>query len=94
MSDTTLPRVDQGSGEPLSDECRDALGHLAELLDHAMSEPDAEIVRAHIETCEPCLEAADVEEHVRLLVRRACSSRAPDDLRLRIVSQIAVRRSV
>ncbi len=94
MSDATLPHVDQDAGEPLSEECRDALGHLAELLDHAMSEPDAEIVRAHIETCEPCLEAADVEEHVRLLVRRACSSRAPEELRLRIVSQITVRRSV
>ena len=77
---------------PLSSQCQEALEHLAELLDHAMSEPDAEIVRAHIETCEPCLEAADVEEHVRLLVKRACYSKAPDELRLRIVSQITVRR--
>ncbi|GMA30663.1 mycothiol system anti-sigma-R factor [Litorihabitans aurantiacus] len=76
----------------ISAQCREALDHLAELLDHAMAEPDAEVVRAHIETCEPCLEAADVEEHVRLLVRRACLSKAPDELRLRIVSQLTVRR--
>ena len=72
--------------------CADALAHLAELLDHAMSEPDAEIVRRHIETCDPCTEAADVEEHVRIIIRRACSEKAPETLRVRIVSQLVVRR--
>lgn len=70
----------------LSPECRDALERLSELLDHSMAEPDADVVRSHLETCDPCTEAADVEEHMRLLIRRACSEKAPDELRLRITS--------
>lgn len=92
MTDTTATGGDTQESEPLSAECRDALEHLAELLDHAMSDSDAEIVRAHIETCEPCLEAADVEEHLRVLVRRACHEKAPEQLRLRIVSQLTFRQ--
>ena len=77
-----------------STECREALEHLAELLDHAMTEPAADLVRAHIEVCETCAEAADVEEHVRVLVKRACFEKAPDTLRLRIVTQLTVMRAV
>lgn len=74
-----------------SAECADALAHLAELLDRAMSELDADVVRAHIEACDPCTEAADVEEHVRALIRRACREKAPEQLRVRIVSHVIVR---
>lgn len=75
----------------LSKECADALSHLAELLDHAMAEPEADLVRAHLEVCEVCTEAADVEEQVRVLIRRACLVKAPEKLRLRILSQVIIR---
>ena len=94
-----LPSEDELSELPqppagASTECREALEHLAELLDHAMAEPDADLVRAHIEVCETCAEAADVEEHVRVLVKRACYEKAPDTLRVRIVTQLTVMRAV
>ncbi|PFG20315.1 mycothiol system anti-sigma-R factor [Serinibacter salmoneus] len=76
----------------VNDDCRAALAQLEDLLDHALSEPDADLVRAHLESCEPCMEAADVEEHVRLLIRKACIERAPSTLRARIVTQVAMIR--
>lgn len=76
----------------LHEDCQAALDRLEELLDHALAEPDADLVRAHLESCEPCMEAADVEEHVRLLIRKACIERAPATLRARIVTQVAMIR--
>lgn len=88
MTEETMSASDDRA---LSPECAQALSHLSELLDHAMAEPDADLVRAHLEVCEVCTEAADVEEQVRILVRRACLVRAPEKLRLRILSQVIVR---
>lgn len=90
MSEDTLA-APSGASDELSPECADALSQLARLLDHDMPEPDADEVRAHIEACEACTELADVEEHVRALVRRACLEKAPAALRLRIVNQVMVR---
>ncbi|WP_108717919.1 mycothiol system anti-sigma-R factor [Miniimonas sp. S16] len=86
------PRAEADERE-VSQECRAALEHLAELLDHAMADSDADVLRAHIEACDPCTEAADAEEHVRALIRRACVEKAPSQLRVRIVSQLVVRTS-
>ncbi|ROR95698.1 mycothiol system anti-sigma-R factor [Salana multivorans] len=72
--------------------CAETLARLAALLDHAMAEPDADALRAHIEGCDPCTEAADAEEAVRALIRRACLESAPETLRVRILSQLIVRR--
>lgn len=71
--------------------CREVLEALESLLDNVMPETDADLIRAHIETCDPCTEAADAEVHVRELVRRACQEKAPEQLRIRIVSQVIVR---
>lgn len=71
--------------------CAETIARLAALLDHAMAEPDADALRAHLETCDPCTEAADAEEAIRLIIRRACSQTAPEALRVRIISQLVVR---
>ena len=66
-------------------ECAVALERLYEFLDHELADADADAVRAHLEACEPCLDAYDVEEHVRALVRRCCTGpRAPERLRVRV----------
>ncbi|MCL2541050.1 MAG: mycothiol system anti-sigma-R factor [Nocardioidaceae bacterium] len=50
-------------------------------------------MRAHIETCSPCLERYDLQRTVKALVARSCSETAPAELRERVrvrISQIQV----
>lgn len=66
-------------------DCALALARLYEFLDHELADADADSIRAHLDACEPCLDAYGVEEHIRSLVRRCCTSqRAPEHLRVRV----------
>ena len=68
-----------------SPECAIALERLYQFLDHELDDADADAIRAHLDACEPCLDAYGVEEHIRTLVRRCCTaSKAPDALRVRV----------
>ena len=50
---------------------------------------EADEIRQHLLACEPCLDRYDVEEALRLLIRRCCSGQsAPEGLRLRIRTTI------
>ncbi len=72
-----------------SDECLHALAKLYEFLDHEVSEAEADEIRLHLDACEPCLDCFGIEEAVRAMVKRSCTGeRAPDTLRLRVVTQI------
>lgn len=71
----------------MTDDCDRALARLYEFLDHEIAEADADEIRRHIEACEPCLEAYGVEEMLRGVIRRGCSAKAPESLRLRVVTQ-------
>lgn len=70
-----------------------ACGHILERLyefhDHELTEAEAEEIRQHLLACEPCLDRYDVEQALRMLIRRCCSgASAPDSLRLRIRTTI------
>ena len=66
-------------------ECAMALQRLYEFLDHELADADADAIRAHLDACEPCLDAYGVEEHIRTLVKRCCTGeRAPETLRVRV----------
>lgn len=66
-------------------ECAEALARLYEFFDNELAEADADAIRAHLDACEPCLAEFGVEEHIRTLVKRCCTSeRAPDTLRVRV----------
>jgi anti-sigma factor (TIGR02949 family) len=66
-------------------DCAVALERLYEFLDHELADADADAIRAHLDACEPCLDAYGVEEHIRSLVKRCCTgTRAPDALRVRV----------
>ncbi|MFT3862536.1 mycothiol system anti-sigma-R factor [Micropruina sp.] len=74
-----------------SHECTLALQRLYQFLDNELDEADADAIRAHLQACEPCLDAYGVEEHVRSLVKRCCAgSRAPDGLRVRVTQVTAL----
>lgn len=68
----------------LSD-CSHVLARLHEFHDHEISDAEAAEIRAHLLACEPCLDRYDLEEALRVLIRRCCASeRAPESLRTRV----------
>lgn len=78
----------------MSDYCMQAKEQLNSFLDKELAEPDADVVRQHLQACEPCMDDFEVQLAIRDLLRRCCcSQRAPETLRMRVVTQITYSRS-
>jgi mycothiol system anti-sigma-R factor len=79
---------DNGPSEGGS-ECSQVLNDVWLFLDNEM-DPDARAaVQRHIDDCSPCLEEAGIEEKLKKLIHRTCrGERAPEQLRMRLVSAI------
>jgi mycothiol system anti-sigma-R factor len=80
--------------EPTNEECVDFLERIMRLIDNELEEGDCAVVRAHIDTCNPCLERYDLQRTVKAIVARSCSETAPTELRDRVrvqIQQIQVR---
>ena len=80
--------------EPSNAECADFLERIVRLIDNELEEGDCAIVRAHIDSCSPCLERYDLQRTVKAVVARSCGEKAPDDLREKVriqIQQIQVR---
>jgi len=79
---------------PTNEECADFLERIVRLIDNELEEGDCAVVRAHIDTCNPCLERYDLQRTVKALVARSCSETAPTELRDRVrirIQEIQVR---
>jgi mycothiol system anti-sigma-R factor len=79
---------------PTNEECADFLERIMRLIDNELDEGDCAVVRAHIDTCNPCLERYDLQRTVKAIVARSCSETAPAELRDRVriqIQQIQVR---
>jgi mycothiol system anti-sigma-R factor len=74
--------------EPTNEECVDFLERIMRLIDNELEEGDCAVVRAHIDTCNPCLERYDLQRTVKAIVARSCSETAPNELRERVRIQI------
>ena len=74
--------------EPTNAECADFLERIMRLIDNELDEGDCAVVRAHIDTCNPCLERYDLQRTVKAIVARSCSETAPTELRDRVRIQI------
>ena len=74
--------------EPTNEECVDFLERIMRLIDNELEEGDCAVVRAHIDTCNPCLERYDLQRTVKAIVARSCSETAPTELRERVRIQI------
>ncbi|TIC88807.1 mycothiol system anti-sigma-R factor [Nocardioides sp. GY 10113] len=74
--------------EPTNEECADFLERIVRLIDNELEEGDCTVVRAHIDTCSPCLERYDLQRTVKAIVARSCSETAPADLRAKVRLQI------
>jgi mycothiol system anti-sigma-R factor len=74
---------EHGDG-PTNEECADFLERIVRLIDNELEAGDCAVVRAHIDTCNPCLERYDLQRTVKALVARSCSETAPTELRDRV----------
>ena len=80
--------------EPTASECADFLEQIVYFLDNELTSADCAVVRAHLDTCNPCLEKYDLQRTVKSIVARSCSEAAPSELRERVrlrIREVQVR---
>jgi mycothiol system anti-sigma-R factor len=70
---------------PDFEDCTSVLSSLYAFHDNELSAAEADEIRQHLMACEPCLDHFQVEDALRVLIRRSCTDeRAPEGLRLRM----------
>jgi len=82
------------AGHAADEECADFLERIVRLIDNELEAGDCAVVRAHIDSCSPCLERYDLQRTVKGLVARSCGETAPVELRERVrvrIQQIQVQ---
>jgi mycothiol system anti-sigma-R factor len=80
--------------DPSASECADFLEQIVYFLDNELDTADCALVRAHLDTCNPCLEKYDLQRTVKSIVARSCSEAAPAELRERVrlrIREVQVR---
>ena len=76
-------------GEPHDTDCSEVLEAVYSFLDGEMDDDVRRKIRTHLDECSPCLRQFGIEQEVKILVARCCGAeRAPDALRVRIVTRI------
>jgi anti-sigma factor (TIGR02949 family) len=67
------------------EDCTEVIRNLYAFHDHELTDAEADEIRAHLLACEPCLDHYQVENALRVLIRRCCSEeKAPETLRMRV----------
>jgi len=74
-------------------DCAQAIDQLFEFLDAEIDNERGDLIRVHLASCEQCLAEYDVVDHIKALVKRSCDERAPDELHVRIRTQLTVLRA-
>jgi mycothiol system anti-sigma-R factor len=69
-------------------DCSEVIHQIFFFLDNELAEADCDVVRAHLDTCNPCLEKYDLQRTVKMLVARSCVESAPEELRRRVSMSI------
>ncbi|WP_431603557.1 mycothiol system anti-sigma-R factor [Bowdeniella massiliensis] len=72
--------------------CEEVRRRFYELLDAELDDDLCARLQRHVEECPECHEIADVEAHIRRALKRACTERAPEQLRARVM-RITVQRT-
>jgi anti-sigma factor (TIGR02949 family) len=87
--DTEHPDTEHPDTEHNEFDCSRARLKLYEYLDGEMAPDDCTRIREHLAQCAPCLQEYDLDQMLKALVRRSCSSEAaPMQLRMQIMSHI------
>jgi anti-sigma factor (TIGR02949 family) len=75
-------------------DCSEVLEQLYAFHDHELSDEEADHIREHLMACEPCLDSFQVEEALRLLIRKSCHSQAVASANLRVRVQASISQTV
>jgi len=80
-------------GVPSVSDCSEALLRVFEFLDGEMGPDDHAKIRAHLDTCGECLRQYDLDQMVKVVVKRSCAPEpAPVHLRATIMRRLTVIR--
>jgi len=60
---------------PEFEDCTEVLRSLYAFHDYELTAAEADEIRQHLMACEPCLDHFQVEDAMRLLIRRCCVRR-------------------
>ncbi|GAB3188320.1 mycothiol system anti-sigma-R factor [Nesterenkonia suensis] len=83
---------DRSTEDCLGGDCRETqerMERIYEYLDGALSRSDLEEVRSHLHDCPECASDYDLECIIRSVVRRSCTERAPETLKVTILERIS-----
>ena len=80
--------VHSHDSEPTTSDCVDFLEQIVYFIDNELDASDCSAVRAHLDTCNPCLARYDLQRTVKSIVARSCSEAAPAELRERVLFRI------
>lgn len=75
------------------EDCEQVIGHIESFLSSEQTAADADDLRDNVSEHSTVLAAMSVDDMIRLIMRRSCSERAPETLRVRITTQIKVWRT-
>ena len=85
-------------GEPHDTDCREVLAELWLFLDNECNHERRELLKRHLDECDPCLEELGLYEHLKALLARKCGGdHAPDTLKQRLrqsIREIMMRQAV
>jgi mycothiol system anti-sigma-R factor len=71
--------------------CNEVLAEVWLFLDHECDQQRRELLRRHLDDCNPCLAAYGLEEKLKQLLARKCGGEhAPNELRARLREQIRI----
>jgi mycothiol system anti-sigma-R factor len=68
--------------------CQDALHTLYEYLDGELTVERRQVIRRHLDDCQPCLHAFDFEAELKVVIARSCRDQVPERLRQKIAQAL------
>jgi mycothiol system anti-sigma-R factor len=80
------------SGSSEDGGCQEAIHRLYHYLDGELTEERRRAIQAHLDECNPCLEAYDFEAELRSIVAGHCREQPPSTLRDRVAAALRSER--
>lgn len=78
-----------GSSErPIYDPCQEAVATLYTYLDGELTYDRRELIRHHLDECEPCLKKFDFEAELKKVIALKCRDEVPQSLRMRVAEAL------
>jgi mycothiol system anti-sigma-R factor len=71
-------------------ECQESIETLYFYLDGELTDDKREVIKAHLDKCQPCLEAFDFEDELRRIISMKCKDRVPEGLKDKVFQAIEV----